>query len=97
MNFFEDLLDLVSVGCLIVIVIGILLGGYKCSKARGEEKIRNYLNTSENFVANGRSYKCDDVDYFDYDVNTYQGDVIIFYMEDGTVINCTTDNITWEK
>jgi hypothetical protein len=32
MNFFEDLLDLAPVGCLIVISIGILLGAYKCSK-----------------------------------------------------------------
>ena len=97
MNFFEDLLDLAPVGGLIVIVIGILLGGYKCSKAQGGEQINNYLNTNENFVTNGKSYKCDDVDHFNYSPNTYRSDVIIFYMEDGTVIHCTTDNIIWEK
>lgn len=97
MKFFEDLLDLAPVGGLIAISIGILLGTYSCSKAYGKEKISNYLNTNENFIANGRSYKCDDVDYFDYDANTYQSDVIIFYMEDGTVIYCATDSITWEK
>ena len=97
MNFFEDLLDLAPVGVLIVISVGILLGAYSCSKAQGKEQINNYLNTNENFIANGKSYKCDDVDYFNYDVNTYQSDAIIFYMKDGTVIHCTTDNITWEN
>lgn len=97
MNFFEDLLDLAPVAVLIIISVGILLGSYSCSKAQGKEQISNYLNTNENFIANGKSYKCDDVDYFNYDTNTYQSDVIIFYMEDGAVIYCTTDSITWEK
>ena len=97
MNFFEDLLDLAPVVGLIVIAIGILLVSYRCSKVQGGEQINNYLNTNENFIANGKSYKCDDVDSFNYNPNTYQSDVIIFYMEDGTVIHCATDNIIWEK
>lgn len=97
MNFFKEFLDLVPIAVLIIFSVGILLGVYSCSKAQGEEEISNYLNTSENFIANGKSYKCDDVDYFNYNVNTYQSDVIIFYMEDGAVIYCTIDSITWEK
>lgn len=97
MNFFEDLLDLAPLAILIIFSVGILLGFYSCSKTQGKEKISNYLNTNENFIANGKSYKCDDVDSFNYNPNTYQSDVIIFYMEDGTVIYCTIDSITWEK
>lgn len=90
-------MDLVPATTVIVISIVILLGAYSCSKVQGKEQINNYLNINEKFVANGKSYKCDDVDYFNYNPNTYQSDEIIFYMEDGTVIHCPVNSITWEK